>query len=88
MDISRGVEKCPIPVENAVDLVDVSDFVVRTLPLPWSFGLVFDNQSINQYFYFIAISEFHSNTHNIGHHRFLGTDKTDYYSIGLEYYRD
>ena len=27
-DISRGVERCPIPLENPADVTDVLDFVV------------------------------------------------------------
>ena len=30
-DISRGVERCPIPLENPADVSDVLDFVVRLL---------------------------------------------------------
>ena len=27
-DISRGVERCPVPLENPADVTDVLDFVV------------------------------------------------------------
>ena len=30
-DVSRGVERCPIPLENPADVTDVLDFVVSCL---------------------------------------------------------
>ena len=30
-DVSRGVERCPIPLENPADVSDVLDFVVSCL---------------------------------------------------------
>ena len=30
-DVSRGIEKCPIPLENPADVSDVMDFVVSFL---------------------------------------------------------